>query len=75
MTKLLGEAIAKVRELPAQDQDAFAAAILSMPDEETPVGQLDEETRAAIGKGLAQTQRGEFASDQEMEALWKRHSV
>jgi predicted transcriptional regulator len=75
MTKMLEEAIAKVRELPAEDQDAFAAAILSMADEEMPVGQLDEDTRAAIREGLAQARRGECATDDEMDALWKHHGI
>ena len=46
MTKLLEKAIAKARELPAEDQDAVAVAMLSMA-EETPVVALDEETRSA----------------------------
>ena len=33
---------------------------------------LDSETIAAIDESLAQAKRGEFASDAEMEALWKR---
>jgi hypothetical protein len=53
MTKLLEKAIAKARELSAEDQDAVAVAMLSMA-EETPVVALDEETRAAIREGLEQ---------------------
>jgi predicted transcriptional regulator len=75
VTKLLEQAIAKVRELPAEDQDAFAAAILSMAAEDTPPVPLDDETRAAIREGLAQARRGEFVPDEEMEALWKRHDL
>jgi predicted transcriptional regulator len=33
---------------------------------------LDNETLTAIEEGLAQARRGEFASDAEIEALWKR---
>jgi predicted transcriptional regulator len=33
---------------------------------------LDSETIAAIDESLAQARRGEFASDAEIEALWKR---
>ena len=33
---------------------------------------LDEETRAAIREGVAQTERGEFVPDEEIQALWKR---
>ena len=50
MTKLLEKAIEKVRELPAEDQDTVAVAVLSMT-EETPVA-LNDETRAAIREGL-----------------------
>ena len=74
MPKLLEKAIAKARELPAEDQDAVAVIILSMA-EETPVLALDEETRAAIREGLEQARRGEFVSDAEIEALWKRHGL
>jgi len=74
MTKLLEKAIAKARELPAEDQDAVAVAMLSMA-EETPVVALDEETRSAIREGLEQARSGEFVPDAEIEALWKRHGL
>ena len=74
MTKLLENAIAKVRELPAEDQDAVALAMLSMA-EETPVVALDDETRAAIREGLEQARRGEFVPGEEIEALWRRHGL
>ena len=74
MTKLLEKAIAKARELSAEDQDAVAVAMLSMA-EETPVVALDEETRGAIREGLEQARRGEFVPEAEIEALWKRHGL
>ena len=75
MTKLLEEAIAKVRELPAEDQDAFAAALLSMAGEDTPVVHLDVETRAAVREGLAQAQRGEFVPDDVIAKADRRHRI
>ena len=66
MTKLLERAIAKVRELPAEDQDALAVALLSLVGETTEVVQLDDDTRAAVEEGLAQAQRGEFVSDEDV---------
>jgi predicted transcriptional regulator len=72
MTKLLEKAIAKARELSAEDQDALAVAMLAMA-QETPIVALDEETRAAIREGFDQARRGEFTSDAEIEALWNRH--
>ena len=74
MTKLLEKAIERARELPAEDQDAVAVAMLAMA-EETPVVALDEETRAAIREGLGQARRGEFVPDEEIEAIWKRHGL
>ena len=64
MTKLLEKAIAKVQELPAEDQDTLAAALLAMAGEETTVIHLDDETRAAVREGLAQAERGEFVDDE-----------
>ena len=32
---------------------------------------VPEEHRAAVLKGLREVERGEFASDEEMAALWK----
>ena len=74
MTKLLDKAIAKARELPAEDQDAVAVAMLAMT-EETPIVALDEETRAAIREGLEQARRGEVVPDEEIDALWRRHGL
>ena len=66
MTKLLEQAIAKVRELPAEDQDALAVALLSLAGETTAVVELDEDTRSAVEEGLAQARRGEFVSDEDL---------
>ena len=73
MTKLLEKAIEKVRELPAEDQDTVAVAVLSMT-EGTPVT-LDDETRVAIREGLEQARLGEFVPDEEIAALSKRHGL
>ena len=75
MTKLLEKALAEVQKLPEDRQDMLAAALLSMTRE--PVGEddVDEETWAAIQDGMGQARRGEFASDAEMDALWRKHGV
>jgi predicted transcriptional regulator len=73
MTKLLDQAIAKVRTLPDEDQDTLALVILT--DLDAVIEPLDDETRAAIREGLEQARRGEFVPDEEIEALWKRHGL
>jgi hypothetical protein len=75
MTKLLETAIEKVRELPAKDQDNVAMALLTLTGEDTPLIPLDEETRAAVRQGRAQARRGEFVSDDDMDAFFRRHGV
>ncbi|MBM3529784.1 MAG: hypothetical protein FJX62_17000 [Alphaproteobacteria bacterium] len=75
MTKLLEQAIAKVRELPDEEQDILAIQLLTMAASGAPVAELDTETRAAIREGLEQARRGEFASDEDIAALWNRHGL
>jgi hypothetical protein len=73
MMKILERAIAKARELSDEDQDAIGAVLLSLTDElPDRIGDLDDETRAAINEGLAQARRGEFVADAEIRALWER---
>jgi predicted transcriptional regulator len=35
---------------------------------------LTDEERAAVRKGMAAAQRGEFVSDEELTAFYRRHS-
>jgi predicted transcriptional regulator len=73
MTRLLDLAIAERRKLPPADQDETAEMLLWSIETRAGQLELDSETLAAIDEGLAQARRGEFASDAEIEALWKRH--
>ena len=75
MTKLLEEAIKKVRELPADEQDEAAEMLLSVASRKAGLVPLDDETGAAIREGRAQARRGEFVSDTDMDAFFKRHGV
>jgi hypothetical protein len=72
MTKLLDLAIAEVRKLSAVDQDETAEMLLWSIETRSGSLSLDSETITAIDESLAQARRGEFASDAEIEALWKR---
>ena len=75
MSKLLDEAIRKVRELPEAEQNEAAEMLLSLASRRAGPIRLDEETRAAIQEGKAQARRGEFLSDEDMAAFFKRHGV
>jgi predicted transcriptional regulator len=75
MTKLFEEAIKKVRELPESDQDEAAEMLLSLAARNGEPVRLDDETRAAIREGRAQARRGEFATEEEMAAFFKKRGT
>ena len=75
MTKLLEQAIARVRELPEEDQDALANALLSLTSESGPVIHVDDETRAAVEDGLEQARRGDFVSDEDIAKADVRRGI
>jgi predicted transcriptional regulator len=75
MTKLMEQAIAKVLALPAEEQDALAAALLSMTEGDAADFPLDDATRAAIREGLAEAERGKFVADDVVAAADKRHGM
>ena len=73
MMKVLEEAIEKVRKLP-EERQAYAAEVLEQiaaagGDDLFPIPQGH---RAAVLQGLGEAERGEFVSDEEMAALWKK---
>lgn len=73
MTKLLEQAIEKIRRMPEADQDLAAEVLLNIAAKKDEPIPLDEETRAAIRQGIEQADRGELVSDEEMEAFFARH--
>ena len=75
MTKLLDQAIAKVRELPEDEQDSLARVLLSMAEMDASAFPLDTATETAIREGLAQAGRGEFAPDDIVAQANKRHGL
>lgn len=72
---MLEEAIRKVRELPEADQDEAAEILLSVAARRGEPVRLDDETRAAIREGREQARRGEFVSEEDMAAFFKRHGI
>jgi predicted transcriptional regulator len=75
MTKLLNEAIARVRKLPEEEQDSFARVLLSMADMDASAFPIDAETEVAIRQGLAEAERGEFVADEVVTAADKRRGL
>lgn len=73
MTKLLDQAIAKVRELPEEEQERAAQSLMVFAElAKQGVYKLSPEERAAVEESQAQLRRGEFATDEEVEAAYAR---
>lgn len=72
MTKVLEDAFEKVRQLP-EDRQAYVAEVL---EQIVAAGGdpfvVPENHRAAVLEGLQEAEQGEFVSDEEMAALWKK---
>lgn len=71
MTKLLEQALEAVRRMPPDTQDAIAKFMLDLADEDEPE-LIPAEHRAAVLEGLAEVERGEFATDEEVAAAFRR---
>jgi len=76
MTKLLDQAFEVVRRLPSHDQDDIARAIMQLAGSAlaTPVS-LSPEEREAIARSRAAAGRGEFATDEQVQAVWAKHGL
>ena len=72
MTKLLDRAVEAVRGLPAAAQDEVAHAMLALASDSDDIEAIDPAHLAGVLEGLAQAQRREFASDEQVEAAFRR---
>ena len=76
MTRLLEQALEAARKLSKDDQDEIALAIFELVGEgaAAPVA-LTPEERSAVERSRAAARRGEFASVEEVQALWAKHGA
>jgi hypothetical protein len=75
MTKLLEQAIETVRGLPPEMQDDLARMLLQLAGEDQPVVQLSAGEAASFDESLAQAERGEFATDKQVRAVWAKYGL
>jgi predicted transcriptional regulator len=75
MTKLLEQAVETVRGLPPDVQDELARILLQLAGSDQPVIQLNDVDEASFGESLAQADRGEFATDEQVRAVWAKHNL
>jgi predicted transcriptional regulator len=75
MTRLLEQAIEIVSALPDDVQDDLARILLQFAGVEQPSYVLTPEEEADIDASLAEAERGEFATDDEVRAVWAKHGL
>jgi hypothetical protein len=72
MTKLIDKALEAVRRLPASSQDEIAHAMLTLAGDVEEPEQIDPAHLSAVLEGLAQAKHRQFATDDEVEAAFRR---
>jgi hypothetical protein len=75
MTKLLEQAVETVRGLPPEVQDDLARILLQLAGKDQPVVQLSAGEEASLAESLAQADRGEFATDEQVRAIWAKYDL
>ena len=74
MTKLLEQALDAVKQLSPESQDEIARLLLHLAQGDEPEP-IDPDHLPAVLEGLGQVRRGEFATDEEVEAAFRRFEV
>lgn len=75
MTKLLDQAFEAARNLPPSLQDEMARVILTLTGEEQQPIALTAEEEASFDESFAQAERGQFATEAEIRAIWSKHGL
>jgi predicted transcriptional regulator len=75
MTELLERAVETMRGLPAETQDALARILLELAGEDPSIMQLSADDEESLRASLLEAERGEFATDEEIRAIWAKHGL
>jgi hypothetical protein len=74
MTKLLDEAISRVRKLPAPEQDVVAEVLLGIA-EQPAQSLLTDEQLTEVRLALREAKDGQFATATELSDLWRKFGL
>jgi predicted transcriptional regulator len=72
MISSLKRMLPAIESWPEEDQAALAEAARLIEAMRKGVYSLSPDEEAAVAEGLAQADRGEFAPDDEIAAIWRR---
>ena len=72
-TKALKEMLEHAATWPVEDQNELAEYAREIEARRTGVYTMSDDERAAVGRGLAEADRGEFVADETVAEADKRH--
>lgn len=72
-TKVLREVLEHVATWPVEDQNGLAEYAREIEARRAGVYTMSDDERAAVGRGLAEADRGEFVADETVAEADKRH--
>lgn len=75
MTKLFARAVQRAQNLPPDLQDEIARIVLSYAGEDDDFPDLTAEEEEAVARSMAAAARGEFATDEQVRAVWAKHGL
>ena len=75
MTELLDRAVESLRGLPPETQDALARILLQLRGDDPSIVRLSAEEEGSFKTSLLEAERGEFATDDEIRAIWAKHGL
>jgi hypothetical protein len=72
VTRLFKQAVETVSALPDDTQDELARILLQLAGVEQRSYELTPEEEADLDASLAEAEQGEFATDEEVRAMWAK---
>ena len=75
MTDLLEQAVETARALPSEMQDDIARMVLLMAGSDQPIVQLTPDEIDSLALSLEQAKNREFASDEQVRAVWSKYGL
>jgi hypothetical protein len=72
VTRLFKQAVETVSVLPDDTQDELARILLQLAGVEQRSYELTPEEEADLDASLAEAEQGEFATDEEVRAMWAK---
>jgi predicted transcriptional regulator len=75
MTKLLEQAFERVLALPLEMHDQAARILLAYASDEEPILALTPEEEADLREARAEMERGEFATEAEVQTIFNKYRL